>query len=103
MPVSGCHCGLLGGHFWGRLRNLEIGICSDTFVRVNLSLFTPSWPLPRQLRWSPQVLPWWSSTLQGSFCFGISGVVLTPADFVADSFPCLVCCPLCPAAGGSDS
>ena len=43
------------------------------------------------------------STLQGPFCFGISGVVLTPADFVADGFPHLVCCPLHPAVGGLDS
>ena len=42
------------------------------------------------------------STLRGSFCFGISGIVLTPADFIADGFPHLVCCPLCPTAGGSD-
>ena len=43
------------------------------------------------------------STLHGSFCFGASGVILTPADFDADGFPRLVCCPLCPAVGGSDS
>ena len=43
------------------------------------------------------------STLCGSFCFGASGVVLTPADFDADGFPRLVCCPLRPAVGGSDS
>ena len=43
------------------------------------------------------------STLQGSFCFGVSGVVLVPADFVADGFPHLVCCPLWPTVGGFDS
>ena len=42
-------------------------------------------------------------TLRGSFCFGVSGVVLAPADFIADGFPHLVCCPLCPAVGGLDS
>ena len=43
------------------------------------------------------------STLCGSFCFGTSGVILAPADFNADGFPHLVCCPLHPAVGGSDS
>ena len=43
------------------------------------------------------------STLCGSFCFGASGVILAPAGFDADGFPRLVCCPLCPAADGSDS
>ena len=43
------------------------------------------------------------STLCGSFCFGALGVILSPADFNADGFPRLVCCPLHPAAGGLDS
>ena len=43
------------------------------------------------------------STLRGSFCFSALGVVLAPAGFDADGFPHLVCCPLCPAVGGSDS
>ena len=43
------------------------------------------------------------STLCGSFWFDASGVILTPADFDADSFPHLVCCPLCPTVGGLDS
>ena len=43
------------------------------------------------------------ATLRGSFCFGVSGVILAPADFVADGFPHLVCCPLHPAVGGLDS
>ena len=43
------------------------------------------------------------STLQGSFCFGVLGVILAPADFIADGFPHLVCCPLHPAVGGLDS
>ena len=33
---------------------------TESFVWVKLSMFTPLWPLPRQLRWSPWVLPWWS-------------------------------------------
>ena len=33
---------------------------TESFVWVKLSVFTPSWPLPRQLWWSPWVLPWWS-------------------------------------------
>ena len=36
MPVSGCRCGLLGRHFWNRLRNLEIGICSVTALAVEV-------------------------------------------------------------------
>ena len=28
-----------------------------------------------------------ASTLQGSFCFSVLGVVLAPADFIADGFP----------------
>ena len=33
---------------------------TESFVWVKLSMFTPSWPLPRQLWWSPWALPWWS-------------------------------------------
>ena len=33
---------------------------TKSFVWVKLSVFTLSWPLLWQLRWSPQVLPWWS-------------------------------------------
>ena len=33
---------------------------TESFVWVKLSVFTLLWPLPWQLRWSPQVLPWWS-------------------------------------------
>ena len=33
---------------------------TKSFVWVKLSMFTLSWPLLRQLRWSPWVLPWWS-------------------------------------------
>ena len=36
MPVSGCHGGLLGSHFWNRLQNLEIGICSVTALAVEV-------------------------------------------------------------------
>ena len=36
MPVSGCHCGLLGRRFWNRLWNLEIGICSVTALAVEV-------------------------------------------------------------------
>ena len=36
MPVSGCRSGLLGRHFWNRLRNLEIGICSVTALAVKV-------------------------------------------------------------------
>ena len=36
MPVSGCCCGLLGRCFWNRLRNLKIGICSDTALAVEV-------------------------------------------------------------------
>ena len=43
------------------------------------------------------------STLHRSFCFGTSGVILPPAGFDADGFPHLVCCPLHPTVGGSDS
>ena len=43
------------------------------------------------------------STLRRSSYFGTSGVILTPADFDADGLPHLMCCPLHPAAGGSDS
>ena len=43
------------------------------------------------------------STLHGSFCFDTSGVIPAPVDFDADGFPRLVCCPLRPAAVGSDS
>ena len=44
-----------------------------------------------------------ASTLRGSFCFGALVVILTPADFDADGFPHLMCCPLHPTVGGSDS
>ena len=43
------------------------------------------------------------STLCGPSCFCVSVVALTPVAFNADGFPRLVCCPLHPAAGGSDS
>ena len=33
---------------------------TKSFVWVKLSMFTVLWPLLRQLRWSPRVLPWWS-------------------------------------------
>ena len=36
MPVSGCHCGLLSQCFWNRLQNLEIGICLDTALAVEV-------------------------------------------------------------------
>ena len=36
MPVSGCHCGLLGRCFWNRFQNLEIGICLDTALAVEV-------------------------------------------------------------------
>ena len=36
-----------------------------SFAQVDLSLFTPSWPLCWQLRWSPQVLSWWSPLFAG--------------------------------------
>ena len=38
MPVSGCHCGLLGQGFWNRLQNLEIGICSDTALAMEVKV-----------------------------------------------------------------
>ena len=43
------------------------------------------------------------STLSGSFRFGVSAVVPASVDFDAGSFLHFVCCPLRPAAGGSDS
>ena len=42
-------------------------------------------------------------TLHGSFCFSTSGDIPASVDFDADGSPCLVCCPLRPAAGGLDS
>ena len=43
------------------------------------------------------------STLCGPSCSSGSVVALAPAAFDTGGFPCLVCCPLRPAAGGSDS
>ena len=43
------------------------------------------------------------STLRRLSCLCTSVVAFTPVAFDIDGFPCLVCCPLHPAAGGSDS
>ena len=43
------------------------------------------------------------SILRGLSCLHTSVVALAPVAFDIDSFPLLVCCPLHPAVGGSDS